>query len=130
MFASAPSFSYVYVEKATKARPNPMVYAIFKNKANAETAATIVIPGSNNFRMSLMDIAVPEANNEEKERTIKVTEIPLNFDSETVKTVFEQNHGSVERITMTTKGLWQQAYIVFKDTMVAQSFMKFGVSSL
>ena len=90
MFAAAPSFSYVYIEKATKARPNPMVYAIFKKKANAETAATIVIPGSNDVRMSLMDTAAPEANNEEKERTIKVTEIPLNFDSETVKTVLNK----------------------------------------
>ena len=84
-----------------------MVYAIFKSKGNAETAATVTIPGFDNIRMSLMDTAAPKANNEEKERTIKVIEIPLNFDSETVKTAFETNYGQIERITMITKGLWQ-----------------------
>jgi hypothetical protein len=56
-----------------------------------------------------------------KERTIQVIDIPLNFKAKILRLFFSK-HGAIDKIHMKTKGLYQTAYITFKDRESVNSF--------
>src|SRR6266542_515811 len=50
----------------------------------------------------------------EADRTVVVRDIPLFCNSETIKQYFAK-FGDITRFSMTTTGMWQRAYVVYKD---------------
>jgi hypothetical protein len=62
-----------------------------------------------------------EQREKEKDRTIRVTDIPLNVKSEDIKNFFE-NEGNITRFSMITRGVWQSAYIVYDDPRSIKAF--------
>src|SRR6266540_3702747 len=50
----------------------------------------------------------------EADRTAVIRDIPLFCNSETIKQYFAQ-FGDITRFSMTTTGMWQRAYVVYKD---------------
>src|SRR6266498_44012 len=55
----------------------------------------------------------------EADRTAVIRDIPLFCNSETIKQYFAQ-FGDITRFSMTTTGMWQRAYIVYKDASTIQ----------
>src|SRR2546429_156297 len=55
------------------------------------------------------DSRAPENSNE---RTVRVTEIPLSFDMDTIYAAFG-TYGKVKDVRLHTKGIWQFAYVEF-----------------
>ncbi len=60
-----------------------------------------------------------EKRSNEADRSIKITDIPLDTKSEVVKACFSQ-FGNITRFSMDTRGLWQTAYITYdcRDAIV------------
>ena len=54
-------------------------------------------------------------------RTVRVTEIPLNFDADTLYAAFG-TYGSVKDIRLHTKGIWQHAFVEFNSSEVVDMF--------
>ena len=62
---------------------------------------------------------------DEKARTVQVLDIPLKIATSTIRTYFN-NYGPIERISMCTKKLFQQAFITFEDsTSIAKFYDEF-----
>ena len=51
----------------------------------------------------------------EADRTAVIRDIPLSCRSETIKQYFAK-YGDITRFSMTTLGLWQRAYVVYKES--------------
>src|SRR6266508_2425249 len=64
----------------------------------------------------------------EADRTAVIRDIPLFCNSETIKQYFAQ-FGDITRFSMTTTGMWQRAYVVYKDAFTI-SQLKSDVWSL
>src|SRR5439155_507688 len=54
-------------------------------------------------------------------RTVRVTEIPLNFDLDTLYAAFG-TYGSVKDIRLHTKGIWQHAFVEFNSSDAVDMF--------
>jgi hypothetical protein len=63
---------------------------------------------------SIKQRKTPDQIQNEKERTIQVIDIPLKLQTATVRATFS-SYGTIEKITMRTRGLYQQAFITFES---------------
>src|SRR5688572_4224399 len=63
-----------------------------------------------------------EMLDKEKQRTIQVLDIPLNVKAHLVRSVFSK-YGTITRCNMTTKGIFQQAYILYESIDTLHTFM-------
>jgi hypothetical protein len=66
--------------------------------------------------VNFTDIKTPKTEEQmlsEKDRTIQVLDIPLKIATSTVRSTFAK-YGTIEKITMCTKKLFQQAFITFE----------------
>ncbi len=53
------------------------------------------------------------------DHTAIIRDIPLSYRSETIKQYFTK-YSEITRFSMTTFGLWQRAYMVYKDSSTIQ----------
>jgi len=98
----------------------------FDNKDSLEEAIKEPITSLNNlifdaFYLQKKNLNLSEKRQAEANRTIKVSDIPLNVKSYTISNVFSK-FGTIERIGLGLNGKWQHAYIVFKDPASIASF--------
>src|SRR6266496_4088862 len=73
---------------------------------------------------SLSELRLPPTEEEkidEKDRTIQIFDIPLYLKQGRIKTSFE-TLGDIEKISTKAIGLYQQAYITFKEKKLVEKF--------
>jgi hypothetical protein len=99
------------VEQALKMDTGPL-----KNSKDEEVAAPTFI-----LYTSIKPPKSDEDKRKERENMIQVIDIPLNYKGPDVRKTFER-YGTINKLSMVTKGLYQQAYITFADQTAATHF--------
>jgi RNA recognition motif-containing protein len=98
----------------------------FTSESSLATAIEEPIKSMNNltfkaFYAQEKDIEIQQQRDKESNRTVKVSDLPLDIKSHTVKNIFS-HFGPIERVGMGLSGKWQHAYVIFENADSTKEF--------
>jgi len=96
------------------------VCAVFEKKESMAQACEIQLFEENNFILTPMQ---NRGDEEVRERTVMVRDLPLNVDRHILKSVME-DAGEIEDIKLQISGLWYKAYVTYKNKQIVENEFK------
>jgi len=124
MFAHFTSYTGAAISRDINNNNTQTVTIYFNKQEDRDEALKLPIPTkeSNQDNQKFFTTSDAPTTLFVKDKSIKVSEIPLNVDRKLLISVFKR-FGTITRLTMQTYGLWQIAIITFDDITANQFYV-------
>jgi hypothetical protein len=117
-FENHPAYAGAKQYNLRKTRER-VISIYFTSETDMENAIKEPITTLNNLKFIVFyahekELEIQQQRDKEKSRTIKISDLPLDIKSHTIKSIFS-HFGTIERVGMGLSGKWQHAYIVYTN---------------